>query len=89
MKPITNKDPEIKVTKINKRWHARLYFDDKVVDEMACNCSEDIGFICKEMLRMFQKMGGNSQYADKARHRKSTVRSPASKIYSRINLNNS
>jgi len=76
-------DPEVRVTKINKRWHSRLIYKYKVVDELACQCSEDIGLICKEMLRWFNKMGNDSDYADKARHRQSTVRAPKGKIWYR------
>lgn len=74
-------DPEIKVIKINDRWHARLFLQGKVIDEMACNCSEDIGLICKEMLRWYDKLGGDSKYASDARHRESTVRPIIGKIW--------
>lgn len=62
-------DPEIKVTHINNRWHARLIQDGKILDEMACNVQSDIGLICREMLRWYDKNGGSSEYASKARSR--------------------
>ena len=65
-------DPEIKVTKINKRWHARLILKGKVINEMACEYSEDIGWICREMLRQYDKLGGMSIFALKARNRQKT-----------------
>ena len=79
-------DPEVRVTKIGKRWHSRLIYKGKVVDEMACQYAEDIGLICKEMLRWFDKMGNISKYADKARHRQSTVRPYKGKTWSRVML---
>lgn len=62
-------DPEVKVTRMKDEWHARLYLDGKVHSEMACECREDIGYICHELLRWFDKLGGESTYASKARSR--------------------
>ena len=62
-------DPVIKVTRIKNRWHARMFYNGELRDEMACNTQCDIGIICREMLRWYDKMGGSSQYADRARHR--------------------
>ena len=64
-----SKEPTIKVTKIKNRWHSRLMLNDKVIDEMACKDSRDIGWICREMLRWYSKTGGVSQYAEEARKR--------------------
>ena len=74
-------EPVIKVTKIKNRYHARLFFKEKIFDEMACEYRQDIGLICKEMLRWFDKLGGESVYADKARHRQSTNREYAGKVW--------
>ena len=63
---------EVKVTRIATRWHARLWVDGKVHDEMACQCREDIGFICRTMLRWFDKMGGVSAFAHASRHRQAS-----------------
>lgn len=60
-------EPEIKVTKIAKRWHARLSIDGEVIDEMACELQCDIGWICREMLRWHDKLGGCSKFANAAR----------------------
>lgn len=62
-------DPEIKVTRIKNRWHARMIVDGVVRDEMACVNRVDIGWICREMLRWFDKGGGCSKFAYAARHR--------------------
>lgn len=62
-------DPEIKVTRINDRWHARLILDGKVRDEMACEYQQDISRICQIMLRWHDKLGGNSKMAYASRHR--------------------
>ena len=62
-------EPEIKVTKIKNRWHARMIIDDVVRDEMACENRVDIGWICREMLRWFVKGGGRSEFASAARKR--------------------
>lgn len=74
---------EVKVTRIKNRWHARLIQDDKLLDEMACQCRQDIGYICRQMMRWFNKTGGVSQYAKKARDRmyKPDNRGPVRKIW--------
>jgi hypothetical protein len=65
-------DPEIKVTKINGRWHARLLEGTIVNSEMACARQEDIGYICRELLRWYDKYGGDSTHASKSRERLNT-----------------
>lgn len=62
-------DPTIKVTRIGNRWHARMLIENEVRDEMACEYQCDIRLICREMLRWYNKTGGDSRYADRARHR--------------------
>ncbi len=59
----------IKVTKIHAKWHARLSFDDAVIDEMACDIRQDIGYICQEMMRWADKVGGD-KYTSSTRHRR-------------------
>lgn len=68
MKP---NEPEIKVTKIGPRWHCRLLhgYWGTVLDETACNNSLDIGYCCREMLRMYNKCGNQSAFAKAARAR--------------------
>ena len=60
---------DIKVTKIRNRWHARLLDGSKILDEMACISKLDIGWICREMLRWYDKNGGVSKFALAARER--------------------
>lgn len=62
-------EPEIKVTKINDRWHARLTYEGKIYDEMACDQRIDIGYICRVMMRWFDKNGGCSKVASDSRSR--------------------
>ena len=62
-------EPEIKVTRIKNRWHARMFVNGEVRDEMACENRIDIGYICKTMLRWFDKCGGMSKFASAARQR--------------------
>lgn len=65
-------EPEVKVTRIGPRWHARMTVNGEVRDEMACELRVDIGWICREMLRWHQKTGGRSLFAAAARKRQST-----------------
>lgn len=74
----------IKVTKISNRWHARFMLKSKVLDEMACANSYDIGWICREMLRQYDKMGGESLFATAARERQQA--SPKGKVWSKKQL---
>ena len=81
--------PEIttKVTLINNVYHCRVYDGDEVLDEMACKEKADIGFCMAEMLRWQNKLGSNSNMADKARDRmtkKSTA--PIGKIWHKNKL---
>jgi hypothetical protein len=46
-------EPQIKITKINNRYHARLMEGDVIRDEMACENRLDVGLISREMLRWF------------------------------------
>lgn len=68
LKPEFCNEPEIRVTKIKHRWHSRLIMNGRVCDEMACDNSLDIGWICREMLRWVSKCGGISNRAEFARH---------------------
>jgi hypothetical protein len=83
-------EPEIKVTRIGKRWHSRLILSGKVIDEMACSNSLDIGWICREMLRWHSKLGYISNRAEFARDakRESRVRkaNPVGQVWYRNRL---
>lgn len=59
-----------KVTTIDGKHHCRLIHKERgIIDEMACQLKEDIGFCCREMLRWYDKCGGASKMADASRHR--------------------
>lgn len=57
----------IKVTNINKVFHARLYEGDRILDEMTCKSKSSIGWICREMLRWQDKLGSTTPWATSAR----------------------
>lgn len=58
----------IEVTKINNKFHCRLFRLDEVVDEVACELRLDIGYVCREMLRTIDK-GGGDDFTSAARNR--------------------
>ena len=80
---------EIKVTRIGNRWHARLLEGTKIWDEMACQVRQDIGYLCRQMLRWYDKTGGVEEYASKARARmyKPDNKSPVGKIWWKKDIN--
>ena len=78
-KPEENLDFEIVVTKIAKRWHARLFLRGEVLDEMACANRLDIGWICRQMLRWQDKGGTGNAFSHAARMR--IVRGPYGQIW--------
>jgi len=71
---------DIKVTKIGNEWHARLFNEEGIViDEYACKLKEDIGWICREMLRWQDKMGNTNDQTQFARIRQ--VLAPTGKVW--------
>lgn len=60
---------EIKVTKINNKYHIRLFVDGSVHEEQACQLKSDIGVVARSMLRWFDKGGGCSMQAHNTRKR--------------------
>lgn len=64
-------DYEISVTTINGRHHARLYYQDSLYDEMACEEKSDIGYICRTMMRWADKCGGD-QFTHASRMRRNS-----------------
>lgn len=78
---MTKERLDIKVTKINNKWHARLYNlnTGQILDESACKLKSDIGWICREMLRWYDKLGGISKFASAARNRQKGK--PEGKVY--------
>ncbi len=59
----------LKVTKIGSKWVAQLNLNGEKYDQMACNLKSDVGWICREMLRWYSKLGGISAWAESARKR--------------------
>lgn len=81
----------IKVTKINKEWHCRLFRLGVLYDESSCQKKSDIGRCCRDMLRWYDKMSAEpySRWADWSRHNNEIGYrmnyEPMGKIKSRIN----
>ena len=63
---------KIKVTSLNRRWHARLFINGVLYSEMACDNRLDIGWICREQLRWADKLACGNQQTKSARHRQQT-----------------
>lgn len=72
---------KIKVTLINNRYHARLTQDDNLLDEMACAEKQDIGWICREMLKWQDKLGNSTPWTVSARERHNLDPKPTGKIW--------
>lgn len=77
---------KLKITRINNRFHARLYLDSEIFDEMACQEKVDIAWICREMLRWFDKGGGVSDWASAARVRQTSK--PVGRVWYKVQLEN-
>ena len=73
-------ETDIKVTKIKNRYHARLFVNGKLSDEMACELRSDIGWICREMMRWCDKLGAGNKHTDSARRRHNKDSAPRGKI---------
>ena len=71
----------VKVTRIKNRWHSRLLSNGSILDEMACERQEDIGWISREMLRWQCKLGSIDPFAVAARQRHTT--NPVGKVWYR------
>lgn len=69
---------EIKVRNTNGVFHARLYEGTLLLDEMSCKLKEDIGWICREMLRWQDKMGNSNDWTTSARKRQ--IKKPSGKV---------
>jgi hypothetical protein len=76
----TESNTDIKVTKIKNRWHARLFVNGILSDEMACELRSDIGWICREMMRWCDKMGAGSRHTTSARLRHNEDGGPRGKV---------
>lgn len=77
---------DTRVTKIGDRWHARLLDTaGNILDEMACNVRQDIGWMCREMMR-WQDKGGNGN--DQTQHaRASQTANPVGRVWFQVHLN--
>ena len=71
---------DTKVTKVKDKWHCRLLKDGSIIDEMACNDRQDIGFCFHEMLRWYDKLGGSDKMASASRARWKKVNKPVGKV---------
>ncbi len=72
----------IKVTRINNNWHARLIVNDVVVDEIACENRVDVGWCCREMMKWADKMGRlSTEHTAAARRRHNFDNQPVGKIW--------
>jgi len=79
----------IQVTRMGNRWIGVLTENDKEIDRMACFLKSDIGWICREMLRWYDKLGGDSAWAESARKRQTETPKPRGKVLTKIQLTNS
>ena len=59
----------VKVTKINRNYHCRVFVNGELNQEAICYSKLDIGFTCRSLLRWEDKCGNVSKYAASARKR--------------------
>ncbi len=69
----------IKVVSMGDRWVGTLTVDEQPFNRMACNLKQDIGWMCREMLRWYDKLGGDSAWARAARARQTDA--PVGKVW--------
>ena len=63
-------DITIKVTNLKKGWGIRLYNKDGTINSGTfVKFRTEIGPACRDLLRWYDKMGGDSKYAYASRHR--------------------
>lgn len=60
---------DIKVTRIGSNWHARLFVNKLLIDEMSCKLRVDIGWCCRTMMRWADKTGNGNAHTSSARNR--------------------
>lgn len=77
---------EVKVQRINNNYHARLFVNGKFYDEMACKEKQDIGWICREMMRWADKDIVQNSHTSSARSRHNKDSKPIGKVYYRNTL---
>lgn len=71
IKKLTEEYLDIAVTRIGTKWHCRLtnILTGSVLDEVACELKEDVGYCCYILLRWHDKCGGSSPMAMATRKR--------------------
>lgn len=74
----------INVKRIGSRYIAVLRLDGAIYDKAACELRVDIGCICRDMLRWYDKMGGTSAWAKSARRRH--IWNPQGRVWNRLQL---
>lgn len=71
MKPYQDKQQAsgefVKVTRIGRRWHCRYYRDNKWLVEVFVDLPVNIGYACRQMMRMVDKCCGSSRWTSAAR----------------------
>ncbi|AAQ17778.1 hypothetical protein Aeh1ORF116c [Aeromonas phage Aeh1] len=60
---------ETKLTRINNKYHCRLYVNDKLYDEMACEFRLDVGLCFRIMMRWLDKTSGDNAHTTAVRRR--------------------
>lgn len=65
---------EVKVTRVGNKYCARYVVGNVVVSEWRCELKEDIGYMCREMLRWRDKLGHATPYTSSARRRQKLTR---------------
>jgi hypothetical protein len=58
-----------KMTFINGWYHCRLFNKGELHQELRCSDKRDVGYAFRYMMRWYDKMGGVSKWAMKARER--------------------
>lgn len=72
----------IKVTTINGKHHARLFdTSGNLYEEMICECKQDIGYICQQFCRNYDKFGPSDSARAEAARMRQKVNTPVGKIY--------
>lgn len=69
-----------KVTNINNKYYVRLFEGDNLHSEMACLLKEDIRYCCAELLKWYDKLGGESKMASASRDRHYHGLTPKGKV---------
>ena len=63
---------EVKVTRINNRYHCRVFTDGILNQEGVANSRKEISYVCRDLLRWEDKCGNISDFATSARNKINT-----------------